>query len=172
LEPIVVVGYALVVFALSRIPLVRSALSAPGMQSRLVLPNVFRVGGIAFILAMLIGHLPALFAIPAGLGDIAIGVSTIFVSRRLALGTGRRRGVWFNALGMTDLVTAIVLGGLVGFQIVSVTPSGQSLSVLPLVLIPTAPVPLLFVLHILSLSSLRRTSVSSVGASKSAGAVA
>ena len=57
---------------------------------------------------------------------------------------------------MTDLVVALTLGALTGFQLVNVTPSGAPISQLPLALIPTAAVPLLFALHITSVTALRR----------------
>jgi hypothetical protein len=170
--PIVVVGFALLLLALSRIPVARRALSAPDMRGRLLLPHTFRaIEGAVFIIAMFLGQLPALFAIPAGLGDIAIGIAAPFVARKLAQGTGRRALLWFSGLGMTDLVTALVLGGLTGFQLINVIPSGQAISDLPLVLVPTAAVPLLFVLHIVSLSTRIRVGASSTHASQSAGAL-
>jgi hypothetical protein len=142
---------------LRRIPAVARALAAPGMTSRLELPHSFRVfGGTAFVLMMAIGHLPALFALPAGLGDIAAGIAAPLVALRLARGTGRRAALWFNAFGMTDLISDLTLGALTGYALVNVTPSGASISELPLVLIPSAAVPLLFALHITSVSGLRR----------------
>ncbi len=57
---------------------------------------------------------------------------------------------------MTDLVVALTLGALTGFQLINVTPSGAPISELPLALIPAAAVPLLFALHITSVSALRR----------------
>ena len=57
---------------------------------------------------------------------------------------------------MTDLITALTLGALVGFQLINVTPSGARISKLALALIPTAAVPLLFALHITSVSALVR----------------
>ena len=78
------------------------------------------------------------------------------VARRLAQGGGRRGALWFTAFGMTDLVNALTLGALTGFALINVTPSGAPISELPLALIPTAAVPLLFALHITSVSALRR----------------
>ncbi len=66
--------------------------------------------------------------------------------------------MWHNAFGMTDLVVALTLGTLTGFQLVNVTPSGSLISELPLALIPTAAVPLLFALHVTSLPALARAS--------------
>jgi hypothetical protein len=51
---------------------------------------------------------------------------------------------------------ALTLGALTGFQLINVTPSGGPISELPLALIPTAAVPLLFALHITSVLALRR----------------
>jgi hypothetical protein len=141
--------------ALSRIPVVARALAAPGMVSRLELPHTPRVAGVAFLLYMALGHLPALFALPAGLGDIAAGIAAPLVAFRLARGTGRRAGLWFNAFGMTDLVVALTLGALTAYQLINVTPSSAPISGLPLALIPTAEVPLLFALHITSVLALR-----------------
>ena len=57
---------------------------------------------------------------------------------------------------MTDLVSALALGAVTGFQLINVTPSGAPISELPLALIPTAAVPLLFALHITSVRALAR----------------
>jgi hypothetical protein len=154
--PVAVAGFLILLLALRQIPLVARALTAPGMASRLELVHVFRVAGVAFVLTMALGHLPALFALPAGLGDIAAGIAAPLVARKLAQGTGRRTALWFNVYGLTDLVTALTLGALTAYQLVHVTPSGAPISELPLALIPTVEVPLLIALHITSISALRR----------------
>jgi hypothetical protein len=69
---------------------------------------------------------------------------------------GRRAALWFNAFGLTDLVVALVLGALTGFGLLNITPSGAPIAELPLVLVPTFGVPLLFALHITSVSALAR----------------
>jgi len=155
--PVAVVGFFGLLLALRRIPVVARALAAPGMESRLELPHAFRaIEGTAFLIFMGLGHLPALFALPAGVGDIAAGIAAPLVARGLARGGGRRAALWHNAFGMTDLVVALTLGTLTGFQLVNVTPSGSLISELPLALIPTAAVPLLFALHITSAPALAR----------------
>ncbi len=68
----------------------------------------------------------------------------------------RRAGLWFNAFGITDLVVALTLGALTGFQLLTITPSSAPITQLPLALIPTATVPLLFALHITSVTALVR----------------
>jgi hypothetical protein len=153
--PVAAAGFLGALLALRRIPAVARALAAPGMANRLELPHSFRAAeGTAFLATMALGHLPALFALPAGLGDIAAGIAAPLVARKLAHGGGRRAALWFNAFGMTDLVTALTLGALTGFQLLNITPSGAPISELPLALIPTAAVPLLFALHITSVSAL------------------
>jgi hypothetical protein len=142
--------------AASRIPVVARALTAPGMASRLVLPHAFRVTGVFFLLYLALGHLPALFALPAGLGDIAAGIAAPLVALKLAQGTGRRAGLWFNVYGLTDLAAGITLGALTGYGLLHVTPSSTSISQLPLALVIAADVPLMIALHITSLVTLAR----------------
>ena len=154
--PVAAAGLLGTLLALSRIPVVTRALTAPGMASRLVRPHSFRVAGVVFLLYLAFGHLPALFALPAGLGDIAAGIAAPLVARRLTRGTGRRGAMWFNVFGTTDLVAALTLGALTGFQLLNVTPSSAPITGLPLALIPTATVPLLFALHITSIFTLAR----------------
>ena len=134
-------------------------MSVPGSVRLLSWPHAFRVaGGAALVISMLLGHLPALFAIPAGLGDMAVGLAEPFVARQARVGRGRRAVRSLNILGLLDLLTAMTLGGLTAYGIVHVSPVNNALSQLPLVLIPTIEVPMLFALHILTLRRLRATS--------------
>lgn len=150
-------GALLVALAGATIPGVRAAIGAPGGLARLTWPHTLRVVGVVFILTMALGTLPAVFALPAGLGDIAIGLTAPFIARRLKRGdrTGAR---WFNLLGLIDLVVAVSLGFLAGLgpiRILDVTPSTAEVALLPLVLIPTTAVPLAMALHLVSLVRLR-----------------
>ena len=96
----------------------------------------------------------SVFAIPAGLGDIAVGVAEPRLTRRVQAGHARRATTWFNIFGLADLVTAMALGGLTAYGIVHVSPANSALSQLPLALIPTVGVPTLLALHILTLRRL------------------
>jgi hypothetical protein len=155
-QPIAMAGSLGTLLALSRIPVVARVLTAPGMARRLVLPHSFRVTGVFFLLYLALGHLPALFALPAGLGDIAAGIAALLVARRLAQGTGRRAAVWFNVYGLTDLAVGMTLGALIGYGLLHVTPSTAPISELPLALVITADVPLMLALHIACLVTLAR----------------
>jgi hypothetical protein len=155
--PWLLVAFAVFLVALllaTRIPLVSRILADPGTPARLALPHTLRVVGVLFLIAMAQGHLPAAFALPAGLGDIAIGLAAPFVALRLARGTGRAAAVRFNVLGILDLAIAGIIGFLL-LGIVEFTPSTAPLTLLPLALIPTTAVPLAVALHIVSLSRLR-----------------
>jgi hypothetical protein len=50
-------------------------------------PHALRVVGVTFLLVMAQGHLPAVFALPAGLGDIATGLAAPPGGSPAALGT-------------------------------------------------------------------------------------
>ena len=153
-----VAGTLLVLLAATRIPVVARILANPDTPARLALPHTLRVVGVTFLLVMAQGHLPATFALPAGLGDIAAGLAAPFVAWRLAHGGGHTRAVWFNLFGILDLVVALTIGFLAGlgpWRPLEVTPSTEPLSLLPLALVPTVAVPLAITLHLVSLRRLR-----------------
>ncbi len=155
--PLAVFGFFGLLLALTRVPLIRRALTGPGAQARLLLPHSFRAGGIVFVIAMLLGKLPALFAVPAGFGDIAVGIATLWVARNLREGSQTKPLIWFTLLGIADLVSALTLGALTGFlQVVHVDPSATLNADLPLAIIPTVGVPLLLAMHLTSLRVLFR----------------
>jgi hypothetical protein len=129
-------------------------LSNPGTAVRMTLPHTLRIAGVVFVVVMAQGHLPAAFALPAGLGDMAIGVAAPFVARRLAQGTGRSEAVRFHVLGIIDLAVAGSIGFLL-LELIEVTPSTAPLLLLPLALILTVAVPLAVALHVVSLLRLR-----------------
>jgi hypothetical protein len=151
---VAVAGTLIALLLATRIPLISRILADPGTPARLALPHTLRVVGVLFLIVMAQGHLPAAFALPAGLGDIAIGVAAPFVARRLARDTGRAGAVRFNVLGILDLIVAGSLGFLL-FRLVEVTPYTAPLFLLPLALIPTVAVPLAVALHVVSLRRLR-----------------
>jgi hypothetical protein len=140
--------------ALSRIPAVSRALAGPDALGAVVLPHTFRIAAVAFLMLWALGHMPALFAVPAAVGDIVVASQAPLVARRLARGTGHRGAIWFAVFGLVDLVVSVALGAVTGYNIVHVTPANDALAVLPIVLVPTVNVPLLLTLHIVSLRRL------------------
>lgn len=152
-----VAGVLITAMLATRIPVMSRILAHPATLPLLAVPHTLRVTGVMFLTAMALGDLPAVFALPAGLGDIAIGVAAPFIVRRLAHGS-RRGAVHFHVLGIVDLVIALGIGflsGLGSYQPFAVTPSTEPLGLLPLVLVPTVAVPLTIALHIVSLRRLR-----------------
>ena len=163
---VVVVGILITLLLATWIPLVSRIFADPGTPARLALPHTLRVVGVLFLIVMAQGHLPAAFALPAGLGDIAIGVAAPFVARRLARGIYDARAVWFNIMGIVDLVVAVGIGFLAGLgpaRLLDVTPSTEAVALLPLALIATTAVPLAVALHIVSLWRLRAMSRGGTG---------
>jgi hypothetical protein len=123
--------------------------------------QAWRAGGLGFLALYAHGVLPGVFAWPAGLGDIAIGVTAPWVAlaliRRGGFLTSRVFAVW-NLLGMLDLVVAVSVGALS-----SVLASGATgevttgpMAQLPLVLIPGYLVPLFLMLHLAALFQTRQ----------------
>ena len=155
----------------SRVPAVSRILGQPDALWRLTVPQIFRVEGVTFLIVMALGKLPAVFAVPAGLGDIAIGLEAIYVARSIRRGPPvGRRAVWFNILGLLDLAVATVIGVTAApgvAHVLSLSPSTAQIGLLPLVLIPTTVVPLAVALHVLSLRKLAvtRTLAATTGSS-------
>jgi hypothetical protein len=119
----------------TRIAVLSRILADTGMPARLAMPHTLRIAGAAFLVVWALGKLPAVFALPAGLGDLAVGVATPFVAHRLASGGHRAGAVWFNILGLVDLVVAIGIGSLAAagpHRFLAVTPSTEAIALLPL----------------------------------------
>jgi hypothetical protein len=123
--------------------------------------QAWRAGGLGFLALSAHGVLPGMFAWPAGLGDIAIGVTAPWIVlaliRHPGFAVSRGFAVW-NLLGILDLVVAVSLGALnsgfvPGFTgTVTTAPMAQ----LPLVLIPAYLVPLFIMLHVAALLRARQ----------------
>lgn len=123
--------------------------------------QAWRFAGLGFLALYTYDLLPGGFALPAGLGDIAIGVTApwvlLAVVRQPRFIAGRTFVVW-NALGMLDLVVAVGTGTLIsvlaggGGGEVSMIPMAQ----LPLLLVPVYFVPILLMLHVAALMQARR----------------
>jgi hypothetical protein len=123
--------------------------------------QAWRAGGLVFLALYAHGLLPGAFAWPAGLGDIAIGVTAPWVLLALLRRPGFARSstfVTWNLLGMLDLVVAIATGAMTSLLAsgapgeVTTAPMAQ----LPMLLIPAYLVPLFFMLHLAALFQVRR----------------
>ncbi len=123
--------------------------------------QAWRFAGLGFLALYVHGVLPGSFAWPAGLGDIAIGVTApwllVALIRRPGFAASRTFVVW-NVLGIVDLVVAVGSGAL-GSSL-AVGAAGEittgPMTQLPLVLIPAYFVPVFVMLHVTALLQARR----------------
>jgi hypothetical protein len=127
--------------------------------STLAVLQTFRVIGAVFLVAWWRGALPGGFALPAGIGDVTVGVTAPFVAAAVASRKPYARWLFvaWNVFGIADLVTAVTLGvahspTVVGFIHSAITTN--SLAAYPFGLIPAFAVPLAIILHAVGLARL------------------
>ncbi|MGH8915731.1 MAG: hypothetical protein ACRDZM_14595 [Acidimicrobiia bacterium] len=113
------------------------------LDLRLVLAaQLWRVIGVVFLFALAFDQLPAGFAVPAGVGDIATGVAALAVVVALGNGTLTRRRLYaFTALGVGDFLVVFAAG-------LSLEP--PTLNAWPLAIFPTIMVPFFAALHLVA----------------------
>jgi hypothetical protein len=133
-----------------------------GADLRLVAAmQAWRWAGLGFLSLYAHGVLPGLFALPAGLGDMAIGVTAPWIVlgliRDSSFVTSRRYVIW-NIMGIIDLVVAVSMGTICSGFLHGITGNVTTspMAKLPLVLIPAYLVPLFIMLHFTALSQARR----------------
>ncbi|MGA2314156.1 MAG: hypothetical protein ABSF87_17645 [Xanthobacteraceae bacterium] len=112
--------------------------------------QTFRILGGVFLIRYFNGELPALFAVPAGVGDILTGILAPLVAYWWFVGKPytRSAAIAWNVFGMADLINAVAIGVLTG--------GGGGGIVFPIVLIPIYAVPRAFLIHSYSLIGLLR----------------
>jgi len=123
--------------------------------------QAWRWAGFGFLALYTYGVLPGIFAWPAGLGDMAIGMTAPLVLanllRRPDFAASKSFVAW-NLSGILDLTVAVSIGALVPllapnfYGAVTTAPMTQ----LPLVLIPTYLVPTFLILHLTALFQARQ----------------
>ncbi|MBI5250898.1 MAG: hypothetical protein HY912_15530 [Desulfomonile tiedjei] len=115
--------------------------------------QAWRFAGLGFLALYAQGSLPGFFAWPAGLGDMAIGLTAPWIvlalAQRPGFETSRLFMVW-NLLGILDLIIAVTTGALSSGLAMGI--SGQittaPMARLPLVLVPAYLVPIFIMLHL------------------------
>ncbi|CCE01185.1 hypothetical protein [Bradyrhizobium sp. STM 3809] len=161
--PFAVLGPLLIAFVLlSRSAVARALVDATPLWW-LVAIQIYRVVGVEFLLLWAQGGLPAVFAVPAGLGDIATGLLTIPVAwwARRDPQKARPAALAWNAIGILDFFSAMATGFLSSpgkLQVLALDQPNLLASVYPLVMIPTFLVPLSFILHGICLWKIARLS--------------
>ena len=119
----------------------------------IVAAQTYRILGIAFLLGMTQGLFDPAFAIPAGVGDILIGVTAIPFAIFLWRGYSwsKYAVVVWSVLGIADLINAVSLGLI----ITNSDFSTSTMATFPWILVPTVGVPLALALHGITLYRLR-----------------
>ena len=127
----------------------------------LTMLQLWRIIGFAFLPLYAFHVLPGLFAWPAGLGDVAMGLTAPFVVlallRRPEFARSGRFIVW-NLLGLFDFVGAAVTSTLVSgaFPALSAGPiTSAPMEYWPLILFPSVIVPLFVIMHLSVLFQVR-----------------
>jgi hypothetical protein len=121
----------------------------------LTLTQTWRVVGAVFLVLYAQGALPGVFALPAGLGDVAIGITAPLVAWYWKRPFPRNAFVAWNLLGSLDLVTAVTLGVLASPTRIGVLAGDVSTRLMgefPLSMIPTFFVPMFLIFHLIALS--------------------
>lgn len=122
--------------------------------------QLYRALGVLFLIALGAGLLPAVFAYPAGIGDILTGVFaviTALVYLRYGLAAGSLVKAW-NIFGILDLVVAVSLGFVTSpgvFLLLSTDTPNALITSWPMVLVPVFAVPMSILLHFCSLRKLK-----------------
>jgi hypothetical protein len=147
--------------ALLRVPEARRAIERIPLQW-LIGVQFYRVlGGAVFLIGYAQDELPGEFALPAGIGDVIIGVTAVGVAYLVAAyGVERMRNVVLGwcALGIADLVVAIGTGFLSSpsiLQQLALDEPNSAITRYPFVLIPTFLVPISIVLHVYVIARVR-----------------
>jgi len=128
----------------------------------------WRVIGAMFLVLMTYRLVPGIFAWPAGVGDMIVGLYAPFVVMVLVRRSpGWRSHLrWLNILGLLDFVGAIGFGVLSGNNPLGVLRGDvttDAFQLLPLSIIPTFAVPAWIIIHVISLLQLNHYAVSEIG---------
>jgi hypothetical protein len=125
----------------------------------LVGSHLWRFVGVGFVLGCIEGVLPAGFGIPEGFGDIVAALGALLLLPSVRRGTASPGWLLaWNAWGLVDLVSAIVVGILYSESTLGVlspgTPTTRLMATFPVSLIPTFFVPLFILMHLLTFRKL------------------
>src|SRR6202795_4489623 len=123
--------------------------------------QAWRWAGLGFLDLYAYKVLPAVFALPAGLGDMAIGVTAPWIMLALVRQPNfatRSTFIRWNVLGILDLLIAVSIGAVSAFFTTGAPGeiSTAPMATLPLLLIPAFLVPLFLMLHTAALMQSRQ----------------
>lgn len=118
-----------------------------------------RVIGGVFLIGWVAGDIPALFAIPAGLGDILAGIAAWQASRALTQNRPEARRLLMRAtwIGIADFAIAVVLGIVTsaGFAHLFALKAPNIINDYPLAMFPAYIVPIFLGFHLIAIARVR-----------------
>ena len=134
-------------------PAIRQLISPSNIQPGVVAVHALRIiPGSVFVVMAPLGVLPAIFAGPAGVGDILVGSSALLASRWVRSGRWGRALVW-NVFGMLDFVNGATIGIATSpgpFHALHTNPTSALFWMQPLAVVPFFMVPIYVLLHLVS----------------------
>lgn len=144
---------ALALLAYRSLPAVRARIDALDLRV-LVLLHTVRFVGFYFLLLYDRGELPYAFAVPGGLGDIAVALLALVAALAPWTEPMRRHviSIW-NVVGLLDILMVVFTAARLGL---ADPRSMHALTHLPLSLLPTFIVPLIIATHVVIFLRLRR----------------
>jgi hypothetical protein len=144
---------AAVLVAVRAAPALRAWAASEGLRTFVWL-HVSRFVGLYFLYLYGRGELPYAFAVPAGVGDVAVACGAVaLVSLPRAGERFRVLVLVWNVLGLADILFVVAAAARLG---TADPASMRALTRLPLSLLPTFLVPLIIASHVLIFLRLRR----------------
>jgi hypothetical protein len=121
--------------------------------------QLYRALGIVFLVEWMLGALPGAFALPAGIGDIAVGLAAPFLAARVKAGVpgARKSAILWNVFGIADLVVAVTMGVTTTpgpLHLFAIDNPNYAIIMMPLALVPVIAVPFSILLHLIVLHRL------------------
>ena len=159
-------GSTLIWFLAWHTPLGRKMTEATPL-SAIAAFQIPRVMGGVFLVGWLAGDLPALFAVPAALGDIWAGVAGWRASRALAMKAPKahRLLTWSIVIGIVDFILAVSLGIMTSEGILRIFFVGPNIiNDYPLALFPAYFVPVFLGFHFVAVARVRHERPASAAA--------
>ncbi|MFL5403686.1 MAG: hypothetical protein ACJ8BF_12785 [Gemmatimonadales bacterium] len=163
IPPFLILPPAVILLALWLSPAFRRVLAVASLP-QLVGIQFYRTIGVVLLILLALGQVPPHFAVPAGWGDIGVGLTAPLVGLALARGVrgGRTLAAWWNAFGLLDLVVAVGMGTgflapLLAPDLGARVPPVAAMGVFPMIVVPTFTVPMSVLLHLVALARLRQS---------------
>jgi hypothetical protein len=136
-------------------------------SSWLVGMQAYRVIGVLFLILWGTGQLPWQFALPAGIGDILVGILAVPIAWAASKGSARsiKAAYSWNLFGLLDFAIALGTGFLTSptpFQLMAFDHPNFLATRFPMVMIPAFMVPLSSIMHGICLWKVRRMAETSL----------